>query len=494
MPQVAKPTKIEPGILSCLTSLNIDDVSQYKEKETPTPSGIAECKINIMKMLDDSVSSKPIMQKTAESTNCKNSNKERTSFSTYIKQNSFNDTSNMYFNMNVNMNVINSHPVNIFNSYNTFNDNTFDINNNLTYNNIFQMNPFIYNSNLQIKNKQRYYSSMSLSQIVENSNIISRDQSGCRYLQKILTENPSIAPQLLKNAFEKIYEIVTDSFGNYLIQKLFDYMNQENFCQFMALIQIDLYQICINSYGTRVIQKLLDYLNTTSICRNFITIIKPIVKDIIIDINGSHIVLKMIDNNKGIYSKVIYNEIKENIINISTHKHGCCVLQKCIERASQNAHNELCHIIVAKSRELIIDQCGNYIIQYIISLNDDEINTMLINLLIQDIEKFSKQKFSSNVVEKCFECCDNRQCGKLISALYNERIILSLLFDKFGNYVIQKALQRSNDKEREYILNVIAPHMHKLKNYSFGIKLYSKLIITYSYLSKVILVSNANNN
>ena len=68
MPQVAKPTKIEPGILSCLTSLNIDDVSQYKEKETPTPSGIAECKINIMKMLDDSVSSKPIMQKTAEST------------------------------------------------------------------------------------------------------------------------------------------------------------------------------------------------------------------------------------------------------------------------------------------------------------------------------------------------------------------------------------------------------------------------------------------
>ena len=105
MPQVAKPTKIEPGILSCLTSLNIDDVSQYKEKETPTPSGIAECKMNIMKMLDDSVSSKPIMQKTAESTNCKNSNKERTSFSTYIKQNSFNDTSNMYFNMNVNMNV-----------------------------------------------------------------------------------------------------------------------------------------------------------------------------------------------------------------------------------------------------------------------------------------------------------------------------------------------------------------------------------------------------
>lgn len=333
------------------------------------------------------MTSKPIPR--AESTNYNSSNKERTSFSTYLKQNL--DTPNTFLNMNVNMNVINSHPVNIFNSYNTFNDNIFNVNNNLTY--TFQMNPFVFNSNLQLKNKQKYYSFMSLNQIVENSNMISRDQSGCRYLQKVLSENPSIAPQLLNNAFEKIYEIVTDSFGNYLIQKLFDYMTQENFCQFMALIQIDLYQICVNSYGTRVIQKLLDYLNTTSLSKNFITIIKPIVKDLVIDINRSHIVLKMIDINKGIYTKVIYNEIKDNILNISTHKHGCCVLQKCIERASNNEHSELCRIIVSNEKELIIDQCGNYIIQYIISLNDEDINSKIIDFLIRDIEKYSKQKF-----------------------------------------------------------------------------------------------------
>ena len=40
----------------------------------------------------------------------------------------------------------------------------------------------------------------------------------------------------------------------------------------------------------------------------------------------------------------------------------------------------------------------------------------------------------------------------------------------------------------------MAPKLYKLKNYSFGSKLYSKLIITYSYLGGVILTKNENND
>ena len=36
--------------------------------------------------------------------------------------------------------------------------------------------------------------------------------------------------------------------------------------------------------------------------------------------------------------------------------------------------------------------------------------------------------------------------------------------------------------------------MYKLKNYSFGSKLYSKLIITYSYLGGAILTKNDSND
>ena len=175
------------------------------------------------------------------------------------------------------------------------------------------------------------------------------------------------------------------------------------------------------------------------------------------------------------------------------HKHGCCVLQKCIEKTNSDdkGKDKLIESLINNCKVLISDQCGNYIIQFIISLKNDKVNEKVVSILIGDLEDYSKQKFSSNVVEKIFECCSLRICQKLIDVLkYNEKIILGILFDKFGNYVLQKALQRADESTRHHILGIIAPHLYKLKNYSFGLKLYSKLIITYSYLGTAILTKN----
>ena len=127
-------------------------------------------------------------------------------------------------------------------------------------------------------------------------------------------------------------------------------------------------------------------------------------------------------------------------------------------------------------------------------MKKENINTQIADILVTNIEGFSKQKYSSNVVEKCFECCSDNICQKLLNSLHNEAIIISLLFDKFGNYVIQKGLVRASKGEQEYILTVIAPHLQKLKNYSFGLKLYSKLIISYSFLSKLLLITKEDSD
>lgn len=331
------------------------------------------------------------------------------------------------------------------------------------------------------------FNSMSLGELIRNSNAISKDQSGCRFLQKRIEEQPEIANKILNNVFQNIIDIVTDPFGNYLIQKLFDYMNDEQFCQFLALVQIDIYKICINSYGTRVIQKIINYLRNDILLKTFLKLIKPIVKKIILDINGSHILIKIIDTKNPNATKVIYQEIAENIVPISMHKHGCCVLQKCIERAETKEQQQLFSLLLYNCKDLIIDQCGNYIIQFIITLNINEINVNVANQLSSDIENFSKQKYASNVVEKCLECGSDEICDLIIKALLKANCVVSLLFDKFGNYVVQKALQRADQATQQNMLNIIAPHLQKLKNFPFGMKLYSKLIITYSYLSMIIL-------
>ena len=645
------------GTLSNLRNLNFEEQSpvfKIKGNDTPTPSGIEECRLTIMKMLDESVSgrnyplkSQPQHMKDSSTKNKqkKDNDKHETNFSSFLKKNAlinYYDTSpvspdkltkpnqfiqidnshqsevneennnvnfedignenninannhNMYFNVNMNMNLVNN-PVkikkkkgingdnqNFTNQTMNFNMNqpsfTNQINSNGTnYKNNFNNNFYIGNSqrnpqfniqdyymanqqsnqqipgafysNPQMNNfnyfnpvpnnfcypsnmgnnfnmnpmfnqgmmpqmsqppplqninsssvsssggnktkkpkpqSQINFSSMSLSELIKNSNAISKDQSGCRFLQKKIEEKPELAGKILNNALQNIIQIITDPFGNYLIQKLFDYMSEEQICQFIALIQIDIYKICINSYGTRVIQKIIDYLHTELLLKTFLNLIKPIVKQIILDINGSHILIKLIEINSPTATKVIYGEIAENIVLISMHKHGCCVLQKCIERAAPKEQHQLFSLLLYHCKELIIDQCGNYIIQFMITLNIEEINLNVAEQLSDDIENYSKQKYSSNVVEKCLECGTDQICDKIIKALLAAECIVSLLLDKFGNYVVQKALQRADQETQRNILNLIAPHLQKLKNYPFGMKLYSKLIITYSYLSMLIL-------
>ena len=645
------------GTLSNLRNLNFEEQSpvfKIKGNDTPTPSGIEECRLTIMKMLDESVSgrnyplkSQPQHMKDSSTKNKqkKDNDKHETNFSSFLKKNAlinYYDTSpvspdkltkpnqfiqidnshqsevneennnvnfedignenninannhNMYFNVNMNMNLVNN-PVkikkkkgingdnqNFTNQTMNFNMNqpsfTNQINSNGTnYKNNFNNNFYIGNSqrnpqfniqdyymanqqsnqqipgafysNPQMNNfnyfnpvpnnfcypsnmgnnfnmnpmfnqgmmpqmsqppplqninsssvsssggnktkkpkpqSQINFSSMSLSELIKNSNAISKAQSGCRFLQKKIEEKPELAGKILNNALQNIIQIITDPFGNYLIQKLFDYMSEEQICQFIALIQIDIYKICINSYGTRVIQKIIDYLHTELLLKTFLNLIKPIVKQIILDINGSHILIKLIEINSPTATKVIYGEIAENIVLISMHKHGCCVLQKCIERAAPKEQHQLFSLLLYHCKELIIDQCGNYIIQFMITLNIEEINLNVAEQLSDDIENYSKQKYSSNVVEKCLECGTDQICDKIIKALLAAECIVSLLLDKFGNYVVQKALQRADQETQQNILNLIAPHLQKLKNYPFGMKLYSKLIITYSYLSMLIL-------
>lgn len=70
----------------------------------------------------------------------------------------------------------------------------------------------------------------------------------------------------------------------------------------------------------------------------------------------------------------------------------------------------------------------------------------------------------------------------IIKELTKQEVLVCLLFDQFGNYVIQKALTIAKDPYFSTLINLIAPHMEKLKKMAFGLKLYNKLVGLYPEL------------
>ena len=57
--------------------------------------------------------------------------------------------------------------------------------------------------------------------------------------------------------------------------------------------------------------------------------------------------------------------------------------------------------------EIVQNPFGNYIIQHILDEWGPEVIKEVINVIIVNIISLSMQKFSSNVVEKCFDLVDS---------------------------------------------------------------------------------------
>jgi hypothetical protein len=60
----------------------------------------------------------------------------------------------------------------------------------------------------------------------------------------------------------------------------------------------------------------------------------------------------------------------KNIILIGKHKHGCCVMQRCLEMGTWNQKIALSGFIIESMNSLIEDPYGNYLVQNVIKLND----------------------------------------------------------------------------------------------------------------------------
>ena len=397
--------------------------------------------------------------------------------------NSFNNQPFQYFNYNnqEQMMLQNNNDQNLIN-------NLFNYNNNYPYNNN-NINNYDLNINNQINNNiirnnyssESIFYSLSPSQLAQQCHIIAKNQNGCRYLQNIIITNPEI----LKNLFfpkilEHIEDLSNDQFANYFIKKTFQYLSEEMILELIHSLIPIIEKIGTNQYGTKVLQDLIDFLKTEKTFLSFVNIIIPHVKLLIIDLNGSHIIYKLIlTKNKNV--KIIENIICMNVKDIAMTRKGCSFLKKYFDFANENDLINIKQNILENLTEIITDQYGNYVIQNILTKEGSPIVKDFINEINKNIIFFSNNKFSSNAVEKCFE---NESLKNIVLDQFLEKNIFEkIILDKFGNYVVQKALAKADNNRRNKMLQLLIPLLPILKTQYYGQRLLSKLMLQYPNLN-----------
>jgi hypothetical protein len=425
---------------------------------------------------------------------------QRTSYSLNKMDNEKNSSFSSKTSLDKLLNIYNNNNNNNNNENEKTSFNSFEVNNN-SNNNILNNNNLVFTKKTQkmLVNSSPQYNLMlydkEILKIIYNFPKLAKEQFSCRELQNKISNNPNLINILYPNLIQYINELIIDPFGNYLVQSFLPNLTEVQTCEFLDEIN-DFNKICKDSHGTRVIQKLIDCnLKSQNIILRLLNLIKPIFPNLINDINACHIIKKLLALNQIYFTFYIYELIKYNFFQIATHKHGCCAIQNIISNGDKHLTEMLINHIIQNSSKLICHQYGNYLIIFILKLKNEFYIHQILNIIVLYFYEFATQKYSSTVLEKCFELCDENSKTILYQCLCNNDMLKKIILDQYGNFVIQKAIKMSNNNNiRNYLFQLIVPIINNIKKSKYGNHVYSKLCNEFPQLKNINNNINNNNN
>lgn len=339
---------------------------------------------------------------------------------------------------------------------------------------------------------------------------LARTQAGGRQIQQLVEKDPGAWRMVFNELDAEFSTVVTDPFGHHICLRLLDFIDStEEVDGFNQIIQIDgepvsntgirehildkmkedMVSVSLSVHGTRVIQKLLEMMASRLELQTVENALKKFVITLAKDVYGMHVILRCLHRipppgaEEGPNNEFIFEEITKNIVSVATHKHGCCVVQWCIDYATPTQRRNLVAVIVHNSLELSQDAFGNYVVQQIMDPTHPGVLAKLVFHLQGSITKLAVQKFSSIVIEKCLEYTEAEQQMQIIRELVNPAKLPRLLQDPYANYVIQKALSVTRQENFQDVVAEIRPHLASLSNTPFGKRIKMQIIRRFPILS-----------
>lgn len=335
------------------------------------------------------------------------------------------------------------------------------------------------------------------------------DQNGSRFIQQRL-EVADIEEKnaVLEEVIPAMKELQNDVFGNYVVQKLFEFGTDSMKKELKAALTGNMVLLSLQMHGCRVVQKALesfDYDDLTELLQELDSCVLTCIQDQ----NGNHVMQKIIEvmsmkateveemtgdhnlsTSMAAGMQFIVNDVLANISTLCCHPYGCRVLQRmleyCVEFQKSATLDEIRHC----HKALLDDQYGNYVIQHVLQYGRELDRESLLNIVINnDLLKLSRQKFASNVVEKLLKYGNSNQRIAIVREMLKvvndggagqegvgSSVLLLMVRDAYANYVVQTAIDVVPEgNEKRMMLDELKTHEVQLRNYTFAKHIVAKL-------------------
>ncbi|WVO14099.1 hypothetical protein L204_101727 [Cryptococcus depauperatus] len=271
---------------------------------------------------------------------------------------------------------------------------------------------------------------------------------GSRFIQqKLETASPEDSQKLFEEIYPNAYQLMTDVFGNYVIQKMFEHGDQMQKAALAKKMQGHVLQLSMQMYGCRVVQKALEHVLSDQRAK-LVAELEPHILECVRSSNANHVIQRLINLGPP---QSVPDAFIGHVEELAKHPYGCRVLQKTFENLDEDMKRGLL----------------------------DEMHACVISLT-EDQFGIARHKFASNVIEKAIIHADSADRRVLIDELIGvqpdgSNQIGMLLRDAYGNFALQTGIFSADPKQQKELLDLVLPLIPPLRHTPVGKRLEGRL-------------------
>lgn len=333
-----------------------------------------------------------------------------------------------------------------------------------------------------------------------HSDLVSLAQTfhGSRLIQAKL-EDESDANEFFFECFfnqckNRTYEIMTNKFGRFAFEKMLEKCDDEQRLLTLKSLTHSLTAVACDTHGSFGTQVLIKSLTTEEQIDLAAHILLPQTLVLVTDYKGHYLVVVLISQFPYEKFSFIDEVISAHCAAVSMNNQGLQVVKAIFQHRTPAQLNPLLQVIAANALILVENQYGNYVVQQALvyplsveeahskstprlendkkksanpeirqwEVHNQKLQQMMIRSLEGNFRRLSMQKFSSNVIEVILLRHGHQKWTKII---VKELIaspptaVRTLVSDRFGNYVLQTALNVCSSKMVQTATDRIMPHL-----------------------------------
>ena len=292
-----------------------------------------------------------------------------------------------------------------------------------------------------------------------------KSHAGSRFVQqKLDARDPAFFQLFYEEMADHVPELMVDNFSHFAIEKLIAACSDEQCLLLLQRLAPAIGVVACQKHGSFSVQALVDTLHTPAQVYTLVESMKADIMRILTHASGHFVVLRMLQRFPYQSTKFIDDAITNNVGVVATDHHGLRVFKAvlCVRRPSELTR--LFKQVARMTMKLVENQYGNYSLQAVLDVAPPGVRTNIKVKMEGKYMRLSKQKFSSNVVEKCLKQSSSHWRTIIIRELTAQPAVAELLRDRYGNYVLQTALSVANAQQVGEIVRSITPYLASLRD------------------------------